>query len=150
MSYEKKLQEMDYIIETVDIDNGVFYQAVKTGNLIFTAGQVPVWGDTIIKGKIGDDLTVEQGYEAAKLCTLNNLKAIKTVEGSLDNIMRIIKVLGMVNAAPDFNDTPAVINGCSHLLREVFGEVAYHARSAVGMVIPLNFAVEIEMVVEVN
>jgi enamine deaminase RidA (YjgF/YER057c/UK114 family) len=151
MSYEEKLQAMGYTIEPVELDTGKFVQAVKTGNLVFTSGQVSRWGDEAIKGKVGADLTVEQGYEAAKLCALNCLRAIKTVTGSLDEIVRFVKVLGMVNVAPDFDATPAVINGCSELLREVFGEDAgYHARSAVGMTIPHGWAVEIEMVVEVK
>jgi enamine deaminase RidA (YjgF/YER057c/UK114 family) len=84
------------------------------------------------------------------MAALNALRAIKTVAGGLDKVVRIVKVLGMVNVAPDFDNTPGVIHGCSDLLREVFGEVGYHARSAVGMTIPVNYAVEIEMVVEVQ
>jgi enamine deaminase RidA (YjgF/YER057c/UK114 family) len=150
MSYEAKLQELGYTIEPVELDNGKFVQAVRTGNLVYTAGQVSRWGDREIKGKVGRDLTVEQGYEAARFATLNVLRAVKTVAGSLDNVVRFVKVLGMVNVAPDFDNTPGVIHGCSDLLREVFGEAGYHARSAVGMTIPFNYAVEIEVVVEVK
>ncbi|MEM2161109.1 MAG: RidA family protein [Candidatus Nitrosotenuis sp.] len=150
MSYEKKLQQMGYTIEPLTLDNGKFVQDVRVGNLIFTSGQVPIWGDKTIKGKIGQDLTLEQGYEAAKYCALNNLRAIKTITGSLDTIKRIVKVFGMVNVAPGFDNTPGVINGCSELLREIFDKAGHHARSAVGMTIPLNFAVEVEMVVEVE
>ena len=150
MSYEKKLQELGYAIEPAQLDTGKFVQASRTGNLVFTSGQIPLWGDKSIKGKVGGDLTIEQGYEAAKLCALNNLRAIKAAVGSLDNIVRIVKVLGMVNVAPGFDNTPAVINGCSDFVREVFGEAGYHSRSAVGMTIPLNWAVEVEMVVEVK
>lgn len=150
MSYETKLKEMGYTIEPVQLDNGKFVQAVRTGNLIFTSGQVSRWGDKELKGKVGRDLSVEEGYEAARMAALNALRAIKTVAGSLDNVVRFIKVLGMVNVAPDFDNTPGVIHGCSDLLRAVFGEVGYHARSAVGMTIPFNYAVEIEMVVEVK
>jgi enamine deaminase RidA (YjgF/YER057c/UK114 family) len=151
MSYEEKLQAMGYTIEPVELDTGKYVQAVRTGNLVFTAGQVSRWDDEAIKGKVGGDLTVEQGYEAAKLCALNNLRAIKAVTGLLDNIVRFVKVLGMVNVAPGFDNTPGVINGCSDFIREVFGEdVGHHARSAVGMTIPFDWAVEVEMVVEVK
>ena len=150
MSYEAKLQEMGYTLQVVELDNGKFVSAAQTGNLIFTSGAVPSWGDTIIKGKIGADLTVEEGYEAAKLCTLNCLQAIKSVTGSLDKVTRIVKVFGMVNVAPGFDNTPGVIHGCSDLLREVFGDAGLHARSAIGLTVPFNFAVEIEMIAEVR
>ena len=131
------------------MDNGKFMTAVRTGNLIFTSGQVSGWGGKEIKGKVGGDLTVEEGYEAAKFCALNCLSAVKAVTGSVDSIQRVVKVLGMVNVAPGFDNTPGCIHGASDLLREAFGEVGYHARSAVGMTIPFNWAVEIEMVFEV-
>lgn len=150
MSYEAKLKEMGYTLDPIELDNGKFVLAVQTGNLIFTSGCVPAWDGKVIKGKIGGDLTVEEGYEAAKLCTLNCLQAIKTVAGSLDRIMRIVKVFGMVNVAPGFDNTPGVIHGCSDMLREVFGEAGHHARSAIGLTVPFNFAVEIEMIVEVE
>lgn len=150
MSYEAKLQEMGYTLEPVELDNGKFVLAVQTGNLIFTAGCVPVWGDTKYIGKIGSDFTVEEGYEAAKLCALNCLQAIKTVAGSLDNVTRIVKVFGMVNVAPGFDNTPGVIHGCSDLLREVFGDAGLHARSAIGLTVPFNYAVEIEMIAEIK
>ena len=150
MSFEQKVKEMGYIIEPVDLDTGKFVQAVRTGNLVYTSGQVSSWGGKAVKGKVGQDLTLEQGYEAARFCALNNLRAIKTVSGSLDNILRVVKVLGMVNAAPGFDDTPGVINGCSDFIREVFGNAGHHSRSAVGMTLPVGWAVEIEMVVEVK
>lgn len=150
MSFEAKLKEIGYTIEPVELDNGKYVQAVKTGHLIFTSGNVSSWADKTIKGKVGSDLTVEEGYEGARMCALNCLRAIKTIQGSLDDISRFVKVLGMVNVAPGFDNTPGVINGCSDFLREIFGETAHHARSAVGMTIPFNYAVEIEMVVEVK
>ena len=85
MDFESKIKEMGYEIEPVELDNGIIIMAVKSGNLVFTSGQVPTWDDVVIKGKVGGDLTLEQGYEAAKLCTLNNLRAIKTIAGSLNN-----------------------------------------------------------------
>lgn len=151
MSYEAKLASMGYKIEPVDpLDNGKFVAAVRVGDLVFTSGQVSVWGDRAIKGKVGDDVTLEQAVEAARFCALNNLRAVKAVAGSLDNIVRVVKVLGMVNVAPGFDATPTVIHGCSEFLREVFGDAGRHARSAVGMTLPLNYAVEIEAVFEVR
>lgn len=150
MSYEAKLQEMGYTLENIELDNGKYVLAAQTGNLVYTSGCVPIWGDTVYKGKVGGDLTVEEGYEAAKLCAVNALQAIKSLTGSLDNITRIVKVFGMVNVAPDFDNTPGVIHGCSDLLREVFGDAGLHARSAIGLTVPFNFAVEIEIIVEVK
>lgn len=150
MSYEARLREMGYVLEPVELNAGKLMHAVRTGNLIYTSGQVSRWGDQEIKGKVGDDLTPEQGYEAARLSALSCLRAIKTLAGSLDDVVQIVKVLGMVNVAPGFDGTPGVINGCSDLLLEVFGTAGQHARSAVGMTLPLNYAVEIEMIVEVR
>jgi enamine deaminase RidA (YjgF/YER057c/UK114 family) len=150
MSYETKLREMGYTVEPIELNAGKIMNAVRTGNLIYTSGQVSRWGGDEIKGKVGRDLTVEQGYDAARYSALSCLAAIKTLAGSLDNVVRVVKLLGMVNVAPDFDNTPAVIHGCSDLLLELFGEAGRHARSAVGMTIPNNFAVEIEMIVEVS
>ena len=150
MSYEAKLRELGYAIERIDLNAGKIMHAVRASNLIYTSGQVSRWGDREIKGKLGRDLSVEQGYEAARFSALSCLRAIKTLAGSLDDIAQFVKVLGMVNVAPGFVDTPAVIHGCSDLLLEVFGEAGRHARSAVGMTLPLDFAVEIEMIVEIR
>ena len=150
MSYEAKLRELGYTVEPVELSTGKFVHAVRTGNLIYTAGQVSRWGDREIKGKVGRDVTLDQAYVAARFSTLGCLAAIKTVAGSLDNVVQFVKVLGMVNVAPDFDNTPSVIHGCSELLLEVFGPAGRHARSAVGMTIPFNYAVEIEMIVEVK
>jgi len=150
MSYEAKLKEMGYTIEPIELDAGRLMHAVQTGNLIYTSGQVPNRDGKMIKGKVGQDVSVEEGYEAAKLATLNCLSAIKTLAGSLDNVVQVVKVFGMVNTAPDFDNTPAVIHGCSDLLIEVFGDAGRHARSAIGLTVPVNFAVEIEMIVEVK
>jgi enamine deaminase RidA (YjgF/YER057c/UK114 family) len=150
MSYEAKLQAMGYTIEPIELDAGRLMHAVRTGNLIYTSGQVSRWRGKEIKGKVGQDLTVEEGYEAARLSALSCLTAVKTLAGSLDDVIQVVKVLGMVNVAPGFNNTPAVIHGCSDLLLEVFGNAGRHARSAVGMTIPMDFAVEVEMVVEVQ
>lgn len=150
MSYEAKLKELGYMLEPVDLNGGRLMLAVRTGNLIYTSGQVSRWDNQDIKGKLGDDLTVEQGYEAARYSALACLRAVKTLAGSLDNVVQIVKVLGMVNVAPGFDNTPGVIHGCSDLLLDVFGTAGQHARSAVGMTLPMNYAVEIEMIVEVR
>jgi enamine deaminase RidA (YjgF/YER057c/UK114 family) len=150
MTYEEKLAQLGYSIEPVKLEAGKLVQAVQTGNLVFTSGQVPIRGNSSIKGKVGDDVSVEEAREAARICAVNALRAIKTLVGTLETIRRIVKVFGMVNVALGFQETPAVIDGCSELLIDVFGESGKHARSAVGMSLPLNYAVEIEIVVEVT
>lgn len=150
MSFEAKLHEMGYAVDPIELNAGRLMHAKRTGNLIYTSGQVPNREGRAIKGKVGRDVSIEEGYEAARLATLNCLAAVKTLAGSLDNVVQVVKVLAMVNVAPDFDDTPAVIHGCSDLLIELFGEAGRHARSAVGMTIPHNWAVEIEMIVEVK
>jgi enamine deaminase RidA (YjgF/YER057c/UK114 family) len=129
-----------------------YVHAVRSGNLIFLAGKGPRKGDgTYITGKLGADLTVEQGYEAARLTGINQLAVLKSELGNLKKVKRIVKVLGMVNAVPEFTDHPEVINGFSDLMVAVFGEKGKHARAAVGMgSLPRNTAVEIEMIVEVE
>ncbi len=149
-TYEAKLREMGYTVEPVTLASGRLMRAVRTGNLVFTSGATSTWGDQVIKGKVGGDLTLEQGYEAARLATLSALAAVKTLAGSLDNVVQVLKVLGLVNAAPGFDDTPGVIHGCSDFLLEVFGDAGRHARSAIGVVVPLNYAVEIELIVEIR
>jgi enamine deaminase RidA (YjgF/YER057c/UK114 family) len=150
MSAEAKLRTLGYLVEPVELNAGRLMLARRSGKLIYTSGQVPNWEGRSIKGKLGRDLSVEQGYEAAQLATLNCLRAIKTLAGSLDDVAQVVKVFGMVNVAPDFDDTPAVIHGCSDLLIEVFGEAGRHARSAIGLTVPHNYAVEIELIVELR
>ena len=150
MSYEAKLQAMGYTLQPLDLNAGRLMHAVRTGNLIYTSGQVSRFGGKEIIGKLGREVSVEEGYEAAKLSALCCLQAVKSLTGSLDNVVRVIKVLGMVNVAPDFNNTPAVIHGASDLFIEVFGEAGRHARSAVGMQIPSDYAVEVEVIFEVK
>lgn len=130
---------------------GNYVEAVRTGNLVFVSGHGPRRDDgTFIVGKLGRDLTVEQGYQAARLTMLNCLSTLKAELGDLDRVSRFVKVLGLVNCIEDFEAHPQVINGGSDLLVELFGERGRHARSAVGMQgLPFNIAVEIEMVVEV-
>ncbi len=128
-----------------------YVNAVRTGNLIFLSGKGPLAADgSQITGKVGQDLTVEEGYEAARITGINLLAALKTEIGDLNRVSRVVKVLGMVNSDPSFSDHPSVINGFSDLMVEVFGDRGRHARSAVGMgSLPGHIAVEIEMIVEV-
>jgi enamine deaminase RidA (YjgF/YER057c/UK114 family) len=127
-----------------------YVPAVRVGNLLFLSGAGP--GPNDPRGKVGKELTLDQGYQAARATGLNLLAATRAALGSLDKVKRIVKVLGMVNSAPGFTDQPKVINGLSDLMVEVFGEtIGKHARSAVGMSeLPFNIPVEIEMIVEVE
>ena len=129
-----------------------YVNAVRVGNLLYLAGKGPTKPDgSNITGKVGKDLTIEQGYEAAQLTAINHLAVLKAELGSLNKVKRIVKVLGMVNCTEDFKDQPKVINGYSDLMVEIFGDKGKHARSAVGMyILPLNIAVEVEVVVEVE
>ena len=129
-----------------------YIPAKKTGNLVFTAGQLPmVNGDLILKGLLGKDVEIEAAKNAAKICTLNALAAIKGVIEDLDRIKQVVRVVGYVASVPTFTEQPAIVNGASELLLEIFGEKGKHARSAVGMaVLPLNASVEIELTVEVE
>lgn len=131
---------------------GNYVTGVRTGNLLFMSGCGPRLNDgSAITGKLGDTLTIEQGYKAARHVGLNMLVNIREVLGSLDKVKRVVKVLGMINAVPTFNDTPKVMNGFSDLFVEVFGEAGRGARSAVGMVtLPGQIAVEVEMVLEIE
>ena len=126
--------------------------AVVTGKLVFLSGHGPVQdGQLIYRGKLGRDFTTEEGYQAARLVMLNCLASLRAAVGSLDRVRRVVKLLGMVNATPEFTEQPQVINGASDLLVAVFGDRGRHARSAVGMgSLPLNIAVEIEMIVEIR
>ena len=129
-----------------------YIPAKQTGNLVFTAGQLPmVNGELISKGLLGQDVEIDEANKAARICTLNALAAIKGVIGDLDRIKQIVRVVGYVASVPTFTQQPAVVNGASELLLEIFGENGKHARSAVGMaVLPLNASVEIELTVEVE
>jgi enamine deaminase RidA (YjgF/YER057c/UK114 family) len=131
-----------------------FIMAVQTGDLLYLAGHGPTGADGKLAyiGKIGKELTVEQGYQAARLTGLNMLATIKKEVGSLDRVVKIVKVLGMVNAVDEFGQQPQVINGASDLFVSVFGEqIGKHARSAVGMGgLPFNMPVEIEVIVEIK
>lgn len=129
-----------------------YVPAVRIGNLVYTSGQIAtVAGELKYKGKIGRDLTVEQGYEAARVCALNCLAVLKAEIGDLDKVERVIKVTGFVNSADGFNLQPKVINGASELLVAAFGDKGKHARAAVGAnELPLDTACEVEIIVAIN
>lgn len=150
--YDKKINELgiELIAPTKPIAN--YVKAVRSGNLLFLSGHGPGKADgTSITGKVGADMTIEEGYAAARQTAISLLSTLNAELGSLNKVKRVVKVLGMVNCTPDFTDQPKVINGCSDLLVAVFGENGKHARSAVGMnALPGNITVEIEIIVEVE
>ncbi|MCK6617299.1 MAG: RidA family protein [Cyclobacteriaceae bacterium] len=149
---EAKLKEMKIELFTPPAPMANYVRAVRTGNLIFLAGHGPTKADgTNIQGKVGKDLSVEEGYMAARQVGIAMLSTLKAEIGDLKRVKRIVKVLGMVNCTDGFTDQPKVINGFSDLMVAVFGTKGMHARSAVGMVsLPSNIAVEVEMIVEVE
>ena len=152
MKAEAKIEELGLQLPTPATPVANYVSAVRTGNLVFLSGHGPVREDgSQITGKLGSDLSVEEGYEAAKRVAIGLLGSLKGLIGDLDNVTRIIKLLGMVNCDSTFKDQPQVINGASDFLVEVFGDKGKHARSAVGMnSLPFDIAVEIEMIVEVE
>lgn len=152
MSFEKKLQDLGIALPEAPKPVASYVPAVRTGHLLFTSGQIAM-ADGVLRyaGKVGQDLTPEEGQAAARLCALNALAVVRDAIGSLDRVRRIVKVVGFVNSAPGFTGQPQVINGASDLLVEIFGEAGRHARSAVAAnELPLDSACELEMVVEVG
>jgi len=149
---QNKLDQLGLKIPEVPKPVAAYIPAKQSGNLVFTAGQLPmVNGELISKGLLGQDVEIDEANKAARICTLNALAAIKGVIGDLDRIKQIVRVVGYVASVPTFTQQPAVVNGASELLLEIFGENGKHARSAVGMaVLPLNASVEIELTVEVE
>ena len=152
MEVEKKLEEMGYMLPSPPTPGGNYVGAVRTGNLVYVAGVVnrlPDGGYTAV-GKVGTQVTIDEGYAAARQAILNSLANLKACIGDLDRVTRVVKLLCMVNCAPDFGQTPQVANGASDLLVAIFGENGRHARSAVGMgSLPNTVPIEIEMIVEV-
>jgi enamine deaminase RidA (YjgF/YER057c/UK114 family) len=141
-----KLAEIEATLPPVPAAAGQYVHAVRTGNLLYLAGK-----GVHVSGKVGQDFTRDQAYQFARETGMILLAVLKLELGSLRRVRRVVKVLGMVNADPAFGDHPYVINGCSDLLVEVFGDNGRHARSAVGMSsLPMNIPVEIEMIVEIS
>lgn len=148
MSAEQQLKSLGLELPPMPTPAGNYVHAVQTGNLLFLSGKGPI-GTPL--GKVGAEVSVEDAYEHARTTGLTLLTVMRDTLGSLDRVKRVVKVLGMVNGAPDFGQQPAVINGCSDLFIEVFGEAGRHARSAVGMgSLPNGMTVEIECIIEVG
>ena len=149
---EERLKELNIVLATPTPSNGSIVKAVRSGNLIYLSGHGPDKPEGgQITGKVGGDVSIEQGQEAARLTGIALLSSLKAEIGDLNKVKRIVKVLGMVNCVPTFTDQPKVMNGFSDLMVEVFGESGRHARSAVGMNgLPGDIAVETEMIVEVT
>lgn len=150
MSIEQRLKDLNIELPAPVRPIATYVRHVRTGNLLFISGTGPTASAPV--GKLGQDLTIEQGYAVAREVGLQVIATIKdALDGDLDRVTRMVKILGMVNSAPDFGDQPNVINGCSDLMVEVFGEAGRHTRSAVGMgALPGGIAVEIECTVEVS
>ena len=153
MSADARIEELGIDLSSPSNPIANYVPAVRVGNLLFLSGHGPRRGSSpdMITGKLGRDLSVEEGYEAARLVGIQLLASIQRELGTLDTVERCVKVLGMVNGTPDFDQQPAVINGFSDLMVDVFGENGKHARSAVGMgSLPNGIAVEIELIVQLK
>lgn len=150
MGIEQKIAELGLSLPDVAPPAGSYVPAVVNGNLVFTSGQLPlVDGKLMAEGHVGAEVSAEDANSMAARCVLNALAAIKSVIGNLDRVEQVIKVVGFVSSSPDFTAQPAVINGASDLLGQIFGEAGVHARSAVGVaVLPLNAPVEVELIVQ--
>ncbi|MFR9672882.1 RidA family protein [Streptomyces sp. TR06-5] len=151
-SVEARIAELGLTLPEVAAPAGAYVPAVRSGQYVYTAGQVPfVNGELPASGKVGAAVSPERAKELAGVCALNALAAVKSAVGDLDRIARVVKVVGFVASAPDFTAQPGVVNGASELLGEVLGEKGVHARSAVGVaVLPLDAPVEVEIQVELT
>src|ERR671910_3488599 len=150
VSPESRLEELGIELPATPAPAGAYVPATRAGNLVFTAGQLPLEaGEVTLRGKVGDTVSVEEARDAARLCAMNALAAASTQTGGVAGISRIVKVTGFVASAPGFNEQPQVINGASEFLGEIFGDAGMHARAAVGVAeLPMDAPVEIELVVE--
>jgi len=149
---EGRLQSLGFELPVVAAPLAAYVPAMRSGNLIFTSGQLPTRnGELVAAGIVGKDLTVEEAKAAAEVCALNAIAAVKSVLGNLDNVRRVVKVVGFVASTPEFTQQPAVVNGASELLLAVFGDIGKHARSAVGVAaLPINAPVVVELIVDVD
>jgi enamine deaminase RidA (YjgF/YER057c/UK114 family) len=149
---EERLVALDIILPTPPKPAGSYIPVVKTGNLLFVSGQIPMKeGKVVFQGKVPNNTSIEDAQKAAKLCIINALAQIKAELGTLDKISRIVKVSGFVNSSQDFAEQPKIINVASDLLFEIFGDNGKHSRIAVGVAsLPLNSTVEIDLIAEIN
>jgi enamine deaminase RidA (YjgF/YER057c/UK114 family) len=146
-----RLHELGIVLPPPMPPAGNYIPCFVDDDIVYVGGHGPVNGDVILRGKVGGDLTLEQGQEAARMCALSMLATLEAELGSLDVVDSIMKVYGMVNVAPGFNRTPAVIDGCSNVLTDVFGEAGRHTRTAIGVAeLPFDIAVETEMIVRLT
>jgi enamine deaminase RidA (YjgF/YER057c/UK114 family) len=152
MSHEQRLVEAGIELPPGYPPAGLYVSSVAVGDLLHVGGHGPVKANgERVTGKVGDTVSLEQAQEAARLTGLQILRSVRAELGSLDRVVRTVKIFGMVNCAPGFNQTPAVINGCSGLMHEVFGEAGVHTRSAVGMAeLPFDICVEIEGIFQIE
>ncbi len=152
MSAEVRLRQLGLVLPSAAEPIASYVTFVRTGNLAYTSGHGPMRADgSWIRGRVGEDLDVDEAREAARLTGLGLLATLRNNLGSLDEVIQVVKVLGMVNCTPEFTDHSSVVNGCSDLMAEVFGEAGRHARSAVGVgSLPMNIPIEIEAIVEVR
>jgi enamine deaminase RidA (YjgF/YER057c/UK114 family) len=151
MTPEKRLAELGIELPPVFAPVGNYLGCKRSGGLLFVGGHGPTSAAGVICGKVGAEVSLERGREAARATALSMLATVRVELGSLDRVKQVVKVFGMVNCAPGFNRTPQVIDGCSDVLVEIFGDAGRHTRSAVGMAeLPFDIAVEIEMVLEVE
>ena len=149
---DQRLAELAIVLPKAAAPAANYSPFVVTGNLVFVAGQLPTWeGEIKYRGKLGKNLSLDEGYQAARLCALNLIAQVReAADGDLDRVRRVVKLTGYVNATADFSDQPKVINGASELMAEVFGENGRHARVAVGCSsLPLGVAVEVDGIFEV-
>ncbi len=149
---EDRLAELGLTLPAVSAPVAAYTPAVRTGDLVFTSGQLPnVDGKLVATGKVGAEVDADDAQGYARTCALNALAAVKSLVGDLDKVRQVVKVVGFVASAPDFTGHPGVINGASELLNQVYGDAGVHARSAVGVAaLPLDAPVEVEIVVEVD
>lgn len=147
----ERLEELGIVLPRVSPPAGNYLGCVVQDDLVYAGGHGPIGSGEVIRGKVGGDLSLEDGKQAARLTALSILATLQAELGDLDRVSRIVKVFGMVNVAPGFNQTPAVIDGCSDLLVEIFGEKGRHTRSAVGLAeLPFDIAVEIELIARLD
>ena len=152
MKIEERIAGLGIVVPEKSSPKAMYVPCVRTGSLIFVSGQIPAKADgTLITGRLGDGMTVEEGQEAARTCAVNILSVLRSELGDLDRVVRIVKLQAFVNSTADFDKQHLVANGASQLLYDVFGEAGRHARTAVGVnVLPMNAAVEVEAIVEVE